>query len=128
MLAKEETRQKKAEKAKQYIIEEEDGVRSSRKAAQKARDFVKNLGEGIIMGVQVDAETVQRDAIDYSTFCGGRFPQGDIFFALDYLQMIACMPVIAGQGGGCKQDKNQNQCKQALHRKSFLSFDLCLLF
>lgn len=45
MLAKEETRQKKAEKARQYIIEEEDGVRTSRKAAQKARDFVKNMGE-----------------------------------------------------------------------------------
>ena len=43
--AKEETRQKKAEKAKQFIIDEEDGVRSSRKAAQRARDFVKNLGE-----------------------------------------------------------------------------------
>lgn len=45
MLAKEETRQKKAEKARQYIIEEEDGVRTSRKAAQKARNFVKNMGE-----------------------------------------------------------------------------------
>ena len=45
LLAKEETRQKKAEKARQYIIDEEDGVRTSRKAAQKARDFVKNLGE-----------------------------------------------------------------------------------
>lgn len=59
MLAKEETRQKKAEKAKQYIIEEEDGVRSSRKAAQKARDFVKNLGEGDeeeAIDEEVDAE------------------------------------------------------------------------
>lgn len=62
LLAKEETRQKKADKARQYIIEEEDGVRSSRKAAQKARDFVKNLGEEDEDGVdeeiggEVDAE------------------------------------------------------------------------
>ena len=61
-MAKEETRQKKAEKARQYIIEEEDGVRSSRKAAQKARDFVKNLGEedeDVVdeeIGGEVDAE------------------------------------------------------------------------
>ena len=61
-MAKEETRQKKADKARQYIIEEEDGVRSSRKAAQKARDFVKNLGEEDEDGVdeeiggEVDAE------------------------------------------------------------------------
>lgn len=45
-LAKEETRAKKAEKAREYILEEDiTGVRTSRKAAQKARDFVKTLGE-----------------------------------------------------------------------------------
>lgn len=59
MMAKEETRQKKAEKARQYIIDEEDGVRSSRKAAQKARDFVKTLGEedeDVDEEVEVEAE------------------------------------------------------------------------
>ena len=42
MLAKEEIRQKKAEKAKEFIIDNDMGVR---KAAQKAREFVKTLGE-----------------------------------------------------------------------------------
>lgn len=58
MLAKEETRQKKMEKARQYIIDDE-GTRSSRKAAQKARDFVKNLGdenEEDVIDEEVDAE------------------------------------------------------------------------
>ena len=41
-MAKEEIRQKKAEKAKEFIIENDTGVR---KAAQKAREFVKTLGE-----------------------------------------------------------------------------------
>lgn len=43
--AKEETRRKKAEKAREFIIDEEPGTKSTRKAAQKARDFVKTLGE-----------------------------------------------------------------------------------
>ena len=60
--AKEETLQKKAEKARQYIIE--DGERTSRKAAQKARDFVKNLGdEDEPIDEDVDAE-VQPDLED----------------------------------------------------------------
>ena len=42
---KEETRRKKAEKAREFIIDEEPGTKSTRKAAQKARDFVKTLGE-----------------------------------------------------------------------------------
>lgn len=42
--AREETRRKKAEKAREFIIDEEPGVRTTRKAAQKARDFVKTLG------------------------------------------------------------------------------------
>ena len=41
-MAKEETREKKAEKAREYILDEDlTGVRTARKAAQKARDFVK---------------------------------------------------------------------------------------
>lgn len=45
-MAKEETREKKAEKAREFILEEDlTGVRTARKAAQKARDFVKTLGE-----------------------------------------------------------------------------------
>ena len=43
--AREETRRKKAEKAREYIIDEEPGTRTTRKAAQKARDFVKTLGD-----------------------------------------------------------------------------------
>lgn len=45
-MAKEETREKKAEKAREYILDEDlTGVRTARKAAQKVRDFVKTLGE-----------------------------------------------------------------------------------
>ena len=45
-MAKEETREKKAEKAREYILDEDlTGVCTARKAAQKARDFVKTLGE-----------------------------------------------------------------------------------
>ena len=43
--AREETRRKKAEKAREFIIDEEPGMRTTRKAAQKARDFVKTLGD-----------------------------------------------------------------------------------
>lgn len=43
--AREETRRKKAEKAREYIIDEEPGMRTTRKAAQKARNFVKTLGD-----------------------------------------------------------------------------------
>ena len=41
-MAKEEIRQKKVEKEREFIIENDTGVR---KAAQKAREFVKTLGE-----------------------------------------------------------------------------------
>ncbi|KAK8822042.1 hypothetical protein WA538_000139 [Blastocystis sp. DL] len=67
--AKEETRMKKAEKAKQYILEEDlTGIRTSRKAAQKARDFVKTLGEEEsdedVKDEEVDAASVEEDVKD----------------------------------------------------------------
>lgn len=44
-LAREETMLKKEEKAREFIIDEKPGVRSTRKAAQKALEFVKSLEE-----------------------------------------------------------------------------------
>ena len=44
-LAREETLMKKEEKAREFIIDEKPGVRSTRKAAQKALEFVKSLEE-----------------------------------------------------------------------------------
>lgn len=57
---------KKAEKAKQYILEEDlTGIRTSRKAAQKARDFVKTLGEEESdEDEEVDAASVEEDVKD----------------------------------------------------------------
>ena len=66
--AKEETRQKKAEKTKQYILEEDvSGVRTARKAAQKARDFVKTLGEeseNDVNDEEVEAAAIEDDGKD----------------------------------------------------------------
>ena len=67
--AKEETRAKKAEKARQYILEEEvTGLRTSRKAAQKARDFVKTLGEEEseedMKDEEIDVESVEDESKD----------------------------------------------------------------
>ena len=53
LLAKEEIRQKKVEKEREFIIENDTGVR---KAAQKAREFVKTLGEEEDDNEEADAD------------------------------------------------------------------------
>ena len=52
-MAKEEIRQKKVEKEREFIIENDTGVR---KAAQRAREFVTTLGEEEEDNEEADAD------------------------------------------------------------------------
>ena len=89
---------------------------------------IEHFGEGFIVRSEPDGNAIEGDTVNDFGGGGGFFPQGDIFFAIDHLHVIACAPGIAGECGGHEEHACKQQAKQGFHGFIFLSFQYMLVF